>query len=81
MVGGSESGKCETLQDGETSVFLCETKTFPVVLISRPRFRPLSEFAKNLRLQDVRNRSKNETARLVKFHLSLILRPFFRNLI
>ena len=45
---GVANGRCETLWDGETSVFLCETKTISVLLIARPRLRPQNSFAQNL---------------------------------
>ena len=38
MIGVSK-GKCETLLDGESSIFLCETETFLRLRIARLRFR------------------------------------------
>ena len=69
---GVVNGKCKT------TVFLCETETISSLWIARPRFRSQNGFAKNLRLRDVQNCSKNETARLVNFEESFARPCFFQ---
>ena len=60
---GVANGKCKTLRDSETSVFLCEAETFCGLWTARPRFRPHIGFAINSRLQDVQNHAKSEKSR------------------
>ena len=50
IIIGVVNGKYEPLQDGETSIFLCQTETFLGLLIARPQFRLQNGFVKNSRL-------------------------------
>jgi len=45
--GGVVNGKIETLRDGETSVFLCETETFPLFKLRNREFE-ISEHCKKM---------------------------------
>ena len=48
---GVVNGKCETLREGETSLFLCEPETFLTSSLARPRLQ--SVLNASLRHSDV----------------------------
>jgi len=67
LYGGVAVGKIETLRDGETSVFLCETESFPLFKLRDRNIWDFWTLRKKSRLRDLKSAEKNETARPLKF--------------
>ena len=70
------NGKNKHLQDGKSSVFLCENETFWGLKIVRPRFELQNGFSRNSRLRDIQNHSKDETTQ-DPYNFTKILRDLY----